>query len=371
MPKVTTSAAPARRRVGLPIAPDGSVASPILIRLSRRDADEPAGACNNGCQPCVTGPIEDESADFEVEVAGRHVVIRHREPTLLRDLARHVSRLRARGAASIAVVTNGRLLVYPELVRALTRAGVDRFIVKLFGVDAPAHDGHTRAPGSYEQAVAGIRSARALGAEVLCTFPMHDNRPGAEHDALVGTARALTARDPIEMPEPLVVSHANEFRYDVVLLKDASRHPLWITDNFFPMVHLNTGPVCNIRCSYCNVHGGDDQRVYDPSYVEGLIDDAAERVAKTCSVGTPTADFIGGEPPLHPELPSLIARARSAGFRKVYICTNGVRLLGDGYLDRLVEAGGRAGAPSPGVGTLPRRLVRGQWRADQVAGGPG
>ena len=46
----------------------------VLARL-----DDDAGACNNGCQPCVTRPLPDPG-----DVAGRHVVVRQREATLRR-----------------------------------------------------------------------------------------------------------------------------------------------------------------------------------------------------------------------------------------------------------------------------------------------
>ena len=79
-----TVAAPARSRVGLPILADGSARHPLLLRLP--DGDAPEGACNNGCATCVTRAIQLDSSGFDVEVAGRHVVIRHREATLRRDL---------------------------------------------------------------------------------------------------------------------------------------------------------------------------------------------------------------------------------------------------------------------------------------------
>jgi len=71
-----------------------------------------------------------------------------------------------------------------------------------------------------------------------------------------------------------------------------------------------------------------------------MIDDAARRlVVERSGAGVPTVDFIGGEPTLHPDLPRFLARARAKGFRQITICTNGVLLLREGYLDGLVAAG--------------------------------
>jgi molybdenum cofactor biosynthesis enzyme MoaA len=329
-----TVAAPARTRVGLPIVADGSARHPLLLALAG-PADE--GACNNGCPTCVTRPIATASAP---DVRGRHVVIRHREATLRRDLPARIRGFVDGGAASVALVTNGRLLVYADRVAALARAGLARVIVKLFGTDAAAHDHHARVDGAYAQAVAGIAVARAHGGiEVLVAFP----HAGPEaHAACIALARALTDRDPVRLPEPEVLGHANEYRYDLVALR-ADAAPPWTT-SYFPMVHLNTGPLCNIRCVYCNVRGGTDQRLFDAAYVLQLLDDAAGRVLAaagqpTPAPGRPTIDFIGGEPTMHPELPRLIRAARARGFAQVFICTNGVRLARPGYLDELIAAG--------------------------------
>lgn len=320
-----SATAPARGRVGLPVVADGSRRRPLLVRLDASD-----GACNNGCTPCLGRPLGEPGA----EVAGRHVVIRHREATLRTDLPAHIRALKERGAASVALVTNGRLFLYPQVVHGLARAGLDRAIVKLFGADAAAHDAHTRAEGSFAQALDGLAAARAAGRfEVVVAFAA-----AVPRDVRAALARQLTDRDPVELPEPEVLAHANEFRYDVVVLRDGIRfaHPYWDT-RCFPMVHVNTGPLCNVRCVYCNVHGGTDQRLFDAAYVERLLDDAAARFLP--GPGAPTVDLIGGEPTMHPELPRLIRAARARGFARVLICTNGVRLARPGYLDELVAAG--------------------------------
>lgn len=338
--------APARGRVGLPIVADGSRRHPLLVRLDGVAED---GACNNGCRPCVTRPLPAApDAAAPIDARGRHVVVRHREATLRPDLPAQLRAWKDRGAASVALVTNGRLLGYPPRVRALVRAGLDRAIVKLFGTDAAIHDAHTRDPGSFAQALAGIACARAVGGvEVVVAFAIDAAGavPAAERAAAraaqVALARALTDREPVELPEPEVLGHANEYRYDVVTLREGIRfeHRYWDT-RVFPMVHINTGPACNVRCVYCNVHGGTDQRLFSVEYVERLLDHAAARFLDGGDGrGAPTVDLIGGDPTLHPELPRLVRAARDRGFARVLICTNGVRLAQPGFLDRLVAAG--------------------------------
>lgn len=313
----TRATAPARLRKGLPVMADGSRALPLLITLGD-DA-----LCNNGCDPCVTGGTASAAP-----IRDRHVVIRDREPTLRADLPARIAELRALGPATLSLLTNGRLLLYPERTRALQKAGLDRVIVKLFGTNAASHDAHTRAEGSFEQALKGIATARSIGLETHVTFP---------HSVEAGDALALRLTDqmPVVFPEAQVRAHAGEYRVDLVALREGSgeRFARW----YFPMAHVQTGPRCNLRCTYCNVHGGDDPRLFETEYVESLVDLAASKIDR--SRGRATIDFIGGEPTLHPDLPRLIRYAR-ARFDEVSICTNGVLLhKRPMLLDALVDAG--------------------------------
>jgi molybdenum cofactor biosynthesis enzyme MoaA len=327
--------APARLRHGIPVIPDGSPRHPLLLRLPDTTSG-PSRSCNNGCRECLTQPVEAPAADAR----GQHVVLRDREPTLRRDLPAIVADLKRGGAASIALLTNGRRLGYAAYTSELVARGVDRFVVKLFGYSAGEHDAHTREPGSFDQALRGIAVARALGARVFVTFPLPPDASNRELDVKRRRAMAkqLTGLDHIEMPEPEVETHAGEYRFDLIRRRgDLSR--TYFAEAFFPMVHVNTGPACNIRCVYCNVHGGADQRLYPADYIMSVVDVAAEHVRAHEGGGRPTMDFIGGEPTLHPDLPKLVEHAKKTGFEQVTICTNGVLLLKPGYLDSLIAAG--------------------------------
>jgi MoaA/NifB/PqqE/SkfB family radical SAM enzyme len=343
MPKTERAAtAPARARVGLPIVPDGSARHPLLLRLPPSPDGAPS-RCNNGCRECLTQPVSGDAAAFSAEVRGRHVVLRDREPTLRRDLPKLVRELRARGPASITLLTNGRMLGYAAVTAELQKAGVDRFIVKLFGLDEAAHDEHTRVPGSYKQAVAGVAAARALGVRVLVCFPLLVEGTPADHAAAAAARRAraleLTGFDPIDLPEPEIEAHGGDYRYDLMALRGPTTHPLW-QNSQYPLAYVNTGPACNIRCVYCLVDGGSDQRLYSREYLERLIDMAAQTLLDGSTPGgAPTIEFIGGDPTLHPDLPALVRRARDRGVPQVTACTNGVLLIRDGYLDDLVAAG--------------------------------
>jgi molybdenum cofactor biosynthesis enzyme MoaA len=148
--------------------------------------------------------VDGEASAWDTVVEGRHVVIRHGEPTLRRDLGEALGELRRRRPASVSLLTNGRMLAYPAVTQALAQAGVDRFVVKLFGLEAATHDAHTRTPGSFEQAVRGIENARATGAEVAVTFPLAAGARDRAGTLETELAQRLTGGDPIEFPEPHV-----------------------------------------------------------------------------------------------------------------------------------------------------------------------
>lgn len=89
---------------------------------------------------------------------------------------------------------------------------------------------------------------------------------------------------------------------------------------------------CNNSCPHCY---NEPQRLD----VQSLPPDAWKKIVdRLCDVGVPHLVFTGGEPTLYPHLTDLIAHADQRG----PICgmnTNGRRLAGAPYVDRLVTAG--------------------------------
>jgi radical SAM protein with 4Fe4S-binding SPASM domain len=92
---------------------------------------------------------------------------------------------------------------------------------------------------------------------------------------------------------------------------------------------------CQNRCTFCYASAPDrGQEVPEMSTAEverildAIVDDAR----------VPTVSFTGGEPTLRPDLPALIAYAKSRRLRTNLI-TNGRRCGAQGYVDRLAAAG--------------------------------
>jgi MoaA/NifB/PqqE/SkfB family radical SAM enzyme len=87
---------------------------------------------------------------------------------------------------------------------------------------------------------------------------------------------------------------------------------------------------CNMSCAFCFI----DRTV--PDVAEGVLLRAIDDLSRG------QRDHLvlsGGEPTLHPDLPALIARAKTRGFRVIELQTNGVRAADPGYARALVEAG--------------------------------
>ncbi len=146
---------------------------PILPR-----ADLKVGfACNNRCVFCAQGDKRTECASIPLtELVDRLKSVRDRtqglvltggEPTAYKHIVALVEAATHLGFHPIQVQTNGRMLSYEAAITALRRAGATEFSPSLHGSTAEIHDGLTRAPGSWEQSVSGIRNAVRSGAVVV------------------------------------------------------------------------------------------------------------------------------------------------------------------------------------------------------------
>lgn len=119
-----------------------------------------SGRCQNRCVFCLeAGFTPGEGAPFPEVPTRPRLDIGNWEPTALDDLPGLVRRFKARYSV-VSVFTNGRRLD-DALARAVTEAGAGEVVISLHGPDARTHDALTRAPGSFDEAVAGCRAALA------------------------------------------------------------------------------------------------------------------------------------------------------------------------------------------------------------------
>ncbi len=134
-------------------------------------------ACNNRCVFCAQGdkrtacaalPLEELIRRLElVRGTTRGLVLTGGEPTAYKHIVALVLAARRMGFNPIQIQTNGRMLSYDKMLHALLAAGATEFSPSLHGSTAEMHDGLTRAPGSFDQTVAGIGNAVASGAIVV------------------------------------------------------------------------------------------------------------------------------------------------------------------------------------------------------------
>jgi MoaA/NifB/PqqE/SkfB family radical SAM enzyme len=94
---------------------------------------------------------------------------------------------------------------------------------------------------------------------------------------------------------------------------------------------MNVTYVCNNHCTFCAV-GTRTQ-------IDGHPTRQREQLVKYREQGVVMVDFDGGEPTLNPELIPLIRSARSLGYQRVNVTTNGRRCVYENYAAKLVNSG--------------------------------
>lgn len=94
---------------------------------------------------------------------------------------------------------------------------------------------------------------------------------------------------------------------------------------------VNVTYVCNNHCTFCAV-GTRTQLDGHPTRQREHLDLYRER-------GVTMVDFDGGEPTLNPELVPLVRYARSIGYERVNVTTNGRRCAYEDYAKALVNSG--------------------------------
>lgn len=114
--------------------------------------------CNHNCSFCRL-PDRSSLAPLEKlkEVASQarqwgysRVVVGGGEPTLRKDLPEFAAYLQSLNL-SLGLITNGRMLLYPQLMQTLAVRGLDSVLLWLHAADAAIHDALVQTPGAFEQ----------------------------------------------------------------------------------------------------------------------------------------------------------------------------------------------------------------------------
>jgi radical SAM protein with 4Fe4S-binding SPASM domain len=126
--------------------------------------------CNNDCAHCYNirprAVAELSTAQWQHlldrlwEAGVPHVVFTGGEPTLRADLPELIAHAERNGQVT-GLNTNARRLSEPGYVEQLTAAGLDHVQVTVESDEATLHDRLVRAPGAWDQTIAGLRRALA------------------------------------------------------------------------------------------------------------------------------------------------------------------------------------------------------------------
>ena len=140
-------------------------------------------ACNNNCLSCPQahrrhlGDLSTAQAK-ELILAGLRdgaweLVLTGGEPTVRNDFLELTQFARQKGYKRVQLQSNGRMLSYKSFAKQAVEAGVTDFCVGLHSDKAEVHDSLTRSPGSFEQAVLGIKNLVGLKQRVTINSVIH------------------------------------------------------------------------------------------------------------------------------------------------------------------------------------------------------
>jgi pyruvate-formate lyase-activating enzyme/SAM-dependent methyltransferase len=150
--------------------------------------------CNNHCTFCHTYDVRDVDAPTEeidrkidraVRLGHTMIVLSGGEPTMRRELLRWAARSAARGL-DFGLVTNGRMLAYPELVDRLVALRLRYVYMSLHGGTARVHNSLVRAD-AFEQTFAAVPNLAGRGLDFTVNTVV--TRQNVEH--LRGVVDAL------------------------------------------------------------------------------------------------------------------------------------------------------------------------------------
>lgn len=133
--------------------------------------------CNNSCIFCVVNSYKEKREGVNKRVLYKFleenankgyqsVNIHGGEPTVLENFIDILERIKELGYPEVSLQTNGRNMANLKYTKKLYENNVKLFVVSLHGKDAAQQDYVTQESGSFEQAIAGIRNAKLLGAKV-------------------------------------------------------------------------------------------------------------------------------------------------------------------------------------------------------------
>ncbi|MEM5806795.1 MAG: radical SAM protein [Candidatus Aenigmatarchaeota archaeon] len=133
----------------------------------------PGFQCNNNCLFCSINPdsrFKNKSTEqvkkdiLDAKKVGAEVLgFTGGEPTIREDIFELVSFAKKQGFRTIRIQTNGRMFSYKEFTKKIIDSGANYFKFSIHGHRPEIHDYLTQVPGSFDQAIQGIKNIKELG----------------------------------------------------------------------------------------------------------------------------------------------------------------------------------------------------------------
>ncbi len=142
--------------------------------------------CNNSCIFCVVNSHKEKREGVNKKVLYRFleensnkgyesVNIHGGEATILEDFEDILIKIKELNYKEVSLQTNGRKLADYQFAKKLYDHGIKLFVISVHGKDASQHDFVTQEPGSFNEALEGIRNVKSIGAKVRTNTVVYKN----------------------------------------------------------------------------------------------------------------------------------------------------------------------------------------------------
>lgn len=132
-------------------------------------------SCNNFCIHCVNWEKQQITRDLTFEDIKKEIdfytkdqevdplIITGGEPTIRPDIIEIIRYAKKKGINNILLQTNGRKLADKKFAKEIVRAGLFSVLFAVHGHTAELHDSRTRAKGSFDETIKGMKNMVAEG----------------------------------------------------------------------------------------------------------------------------------------------------------------------------------------------------------------
>jgi len=141
--------------------------------------------CNNRCRFCNQANKRGMPIKTTQEVEKEMIEARRRrreylelvggEMTIRPDIVRLIRFAKGLGFSTIMMCTNGRMYSYPELAKAILKAGLNSLVFSIHGHTSKLHDWLTQVQGSFLQLKKGVKNVQKISRELGLNIHLGSN----------------------------------------------------------------------------------------------------------------------------------------------------------------------------------------------------